>query len=201
MCIKHAGFRSILTNSEFKGIAAVIVDEAHCIAQWGGDFRTAYSELSKLRSFFPPDIPILAVSATLSGPALREVRASLGIDVDTSFFLNLGNDRPNLAYSVHEIKSADDYDSLKPFLTRTTHAPATSDDLVKSLIFVNAVNTSQIVTRTIRSWLPPQLRKYVQFLHAHRSPQAKRRIMRQFRDGEILILIATEAAGMVRYLT
>ncbi|KDR67601.1 hypothetical protein GALMADRAFT_34185, partial [Galerina marginata CBS 339.88] len=53
MCLKHHEFCSKLTATQFQDICAVVIDEAHCVGQWGGDFRTAYSKLGKLRSFFP----------------------------------------------------------------------------------------------------------------------------------------------------
>jgi len=112
MCIKHPEFRRTLTDSDFRDVVAVIIDEAHCISQWGGDFRTVYAELAKLRAFFPPHIPILGASATVTPQTFREIRTSLGIDLDTCFFLNLGNDRPNISYHVHQMKSAIDYEAL-----------------------------------------------------------------------------------------
>ena len=65
MCLKHEEFRRHLVDTKFEGICAVIVDEMHCISQWGGDFRKAYGDLSKLRAFFPPHIPISDVTARL----------------------------------------------------------------------------------------------------------------------------------------
>ena len=182
MCLKHDGFREILTGSSFKDICAVIIDEAHCMSQWGGDFRPAYSELSKLRSFFPSHIPILATSATLNPAALQEVRSQLAIDADKCFFLNLGNNHPNISYSVLPINSSTDYDALKPLLSRKPN-PSTADDLIKSIVFVNAVTSTQLTARKVRSWFPPHLRKYVDYIHAHRTPWAKRRSMRHFRKG------------------
>ncbi|KAF9536359.1 P-loop containing nucleoside triphosphate hydrolase protein [Agrocybe pediades] len=195
MCLKNADFRRILSGSEFNDITAIIVDEAHCISQWGGDFRPSYSEMGKLRAFFPPHIPILATSATLTKEALKEVRSSLSIDADRSFFLNLGNDRINIAFSAHEIKSSTDYEALKPHLLRIAQ-PTSRTDIDKSIVFVNSKLTTQIVAHVVRSWLPPHLRDCVDFLHALRSERGKRRAMRRFRKGETRILIATEAAGM-----
>jgi len=176
MCLKHDPFRNVLTSMSFQDICMVIVDEAHCIAQWGGDFRTAYGKIGKLRAFFPPHISILAMSVTLTASALLEVHSQLSIDADDCFFLNLGNDCPNIAYSVHPMNSATDYESLLPLLTNKPE-PSTPDDLIKSLVFVNKVLPAQLTARVIRAWLPKHLRKYVDYMHAHRTPKARRRAM------------------------
>lgn len=196
MCFKHDEFRAALTTSTFEDICAVVIDEAHCISQWGGDFRPSYSELGRLRAFFPPNIPFFGTSATLNPSALQDLRGQLSIDPESSFFLNLGNDRHNIAYSVLPLNSTKDYAALKPLLSRT-HTPSRPDDLFKTIVFVNAVNTTQLAKRAICEWLPPDLHQYVTFLHAHRTPRARRRAMKRFRKGQARILVATEAAGMV----
>ena len=43
-------------------VLVVIVDEAHCISQWGGDFQPAYAELEKLRAFIPTNTPLLLIT-------------------------------------------------------------------------------------------------------------------------------------------
>ena len=198
MCLKHSGFRSVLTTSKFDNISAVIVDEAHCIAAWGGEFRMAYSKLAKLRTFFPPHIPILTTSSTLTPPALREVCTSLMIDLDDSFFLNLGNDCPNISYSIHKINSSEDYNALKPHLTHHAN-PSTPDDFIKSVIFMNTVVPTHVLVQEVRSWFPCHLRDCIDFLHAHHSPHAKKRALQRFRNGQTRILIVTESAGMVSH--
>lgn len=76
MCFEHEAFCKILKEENFnKDICAIIVDEAHCISQWGGDFRKVYALLEKLRAFFPQGIPILATSATLNQPVLRDAQS------------------------------------------------------------------------------------------------------------------------------
>jgi len=196
MCLQHAGFRRMLTDGNFQNICAVYVDETHCIGQWGGEFRPAYSELNKLRAFFPPHIPIYATSATLTESTLREARTSLGIDIANSFFLNLGNDRPNISYEVHHMDSAHDYNSLKPYISRKPK-PRRSTDLIKTIIFTNTVSSTQLIAKRIRKWLPHHLRSSVDYISSRRTPSARRRVMRHFRQGKVKTLIATEIAGMV----
>src|SRR5882762_5692899 len=135
MCFEHEAFRKILKEESFnKDICAIIVDEAHCISQWGGDFCKVYALLEKLRAFFPLGIPILATSATLNQPALRDVRLKLAIDAEASFFLNLGNDRPNIAMHVKRINGSDDYESLRSHLAEGV---SSADDFKKTIVFTN----------------------------------------------------------------
>lgn len=148
MCLKHTEFCKILTD-HFDNITTIIIDKVHCISQWGGDFCTTYSMLGKLCAFFPPSIPILATLATLPPLALNEICRQLSIDTDNSFHLNLGNNHPNMAYAIHTMKSADNFKTLKPFLTHTKSAPAAADDFIKSIVFVNSVSTAQICARKI----------------------------------------------------
>lgn len=177
----------------------VVIDEAHCISQWGGDFRKDYGQLERLRAFFPSHVPFLATSATLTPPALRDVQNHLGIELDKAFFLNRGNDRPNVCMSVQHVKSPTDYDAILPLLSSTSEAPTAVEHLRKTIVFVNSVIGSQALARHIKEQLPEALRGCVDVLHAQRTPRAKRRVMKNFRDGKTLILIATEAAGMVSH--
>jgi superfamily II DNA helicase RecQ len=185
----------MLTDEKFQeNICAVIIDEAHCISQWGGDFRKAYALLEKLRALLPPNIPFLATSATLPPLALHEVRSKLAIDAASSFYINLGNDRPNIAMCVQEINASDDYEALRPLLA---HNVTSREHLEKTIVFAHTVNATQMTCKKVRLFFPKPLRKYVDYLHSLRTPTAKRRVMRRFRQGKVMILIATEAAGMV----
>ena len=71
MCIKHAEFRRTLTDSEFQNVGALIVDEAHCIVQWGGEFRTAYSEIGKLDKTGEYGADLLGSLGVVSRPSGR----------------------------------------------------------------------------------------------------------------------------------
>ena len=74
----------------------MVVDEAHCIKQWGTEFWKHYTSLETLRSFVPRGVPVLATSATMPPDTLDNVRLLLGITAEKSFHLNLGNDRHNI---------------------------------------------------------------------------------------------------------
>ncbi|KAJ7199390.1 P-loop containing nucleoside triphosphate hydrolase protein [Mycena pura] len=196
MCFEHQEFRKYLRDEQTgKRIRAVIIDEAHCASQWGGDFRPHYALLHRLRALLPVGTPILATSATLSQCALTEVCSGLDLDLGRSFYVNLGNDRPNITPSVVHMKSSKDYEAVFPHLPDPANVKS-ADDFSKTIVFTNAVKKTQVLCRILRRRYAPEVRGAIDFLHSHRTAKAKRRVMRDFRKGKIKILIATEAAGM-----
>ncbi|KIK78209.1 hypothetical protein PAXRUDRAFT_164620 [Paxillus rubicundulus Ve08.2h10] len=194
MALKNNQFNSLLAMPAYhKHMIGIVVDEAHCISQWGGDFRPAYSELDKLRSFVPLNIPIYATSATMSPPVLAEVRRILHINPVESFYLNLGNNRCNVTQECRIIPNATDTSALD-FVYEGAES---ADDLPCALIFVNKVLDSQLVWRRSQEILPTHLQNSVDYLNARRSSPSKKLVLQRFQDGQTRVLIVTEIGGMV----
>ena len=78
-------------------LALFAIDEAHCVSQWGHDFRPEYLQLSTLRERFP-DVPRIALTATADEPTRREIVDRLGLAAARVFIG--GFDRPNIRYRV-----------------------------------------------------------------------------------------------------
>src|SRR3569833_1110894 len=78
-------------------LALFAIDEAHCVSQWGHDFRPEYMQLSVLHERFP-DVPRIALTATADEPTRREIIARLGLEQARVFIS--GIDRPNLRYRI-----------------------------------------------------------------------------------------------------
>ena len=78
-------------------IALFAIDEAHCVSQWGHDFRPEYLQLSVLHERYP-DVPRIALTATADAPTRREIAARLGLE-DARAFVS-GFDRPNIRYAI-----------------------------------------------------------------------------------------------------
>ena len=78
-------------------IALFAIDEAHCVSQWGHDFRPEYLQLSVLHERYP-DVPRIALTATADAPTRREIADRLGLG-DARVFVS-GFDRPNIRYAI-----------------------------------------------------------------------------------------------------
>ena len=97
MCLGESGFVALLKEPRWsRDICFMVIDEAHCIKQWGAEFRKHYASLETLRSFVPRGVPVLATSVTMPPVTLDHVRTILGMATEKSFHLNLGNDRNNV---------------------------------------------------------------------------------------------------------
>ncbi|KAI9067172.1 P-loop containing nucleoside triphosphate hydrolase protein [Trametes sanguinea] len=175
-------------------IAAFIIDEAHCISQWGGDFRPAYTELNKIRTYIHGGIPIGAFSATLPPSSLEDAFCTLQIRPEEVFHVNLGNDRPNIKLSVRVIKSLDDFSALNNLIAFDTFLY--SHEIPKTIIFANTRDLTQRLWRYIRSRICDHLHHAVDFVHSLRSQYSRIRTLTRFREGAVRILVGTESVGM-----
>src|SRR6478736_5009871 len=92
-------------------IAQIAIDEAHCISEWGHDFRPEYRELKKLREHLP-DVPIMALTATATERVRADVLKELELR-DPSFYVASFN-RPNLTYRV--VPKTQPYEQLLAFI-------------------------------------------------------------------------------------
>ena len=94
-----SGFRSVLTSLyRFEKIARIAIDEAHCVSEWGHDFRPDYLKLGELRDLLPK-VPILAVTATATAIVQKDIITVLKMKNPVSIFKS-SCFRCNLFYDV-----------------------------------------------------------------------------------------------------
>lgn len=170
----------------------VVIDEAHCITQWGEKFRKMYSNLHKLCSYVPAGTPLLITSATLPPPTLSEIRNTLEVHKGQSYDLNLGNDRSNITPIIWPMRAAkEDLDSLNFVVTAWKVPPRT-------VIYVNEKELARKACEHLWKLVTPEKRPEIDFIHAGRSPGPQKAVLKQFQEGKVSILCATEVVGMVR---
>ena len=160
-------------------LALFAIDEAHCISQWGHDFRPEYQQLSILKQRFP-GVPLLALTATADEPTRRDIIAQLGLG-DARVFV-AGYDRPNLFYQVVPKRSP--LDQLWRFLSARHPTDA-------GIVYCF---TRKTVDETA-SWLAARGRTTLPY-HAGLDPATRERNQEQFLREEGVIVTATIAFGM-----
>lgn len=163
------------------GLALFAIDEAHCVSQWGHDFRPEYQQLAILKERFA-DVPRLALTATADLRTRQEIIEHLALD-DPAVFIN-SFDRPNIRYQIQEIDQSSARQQLWRFI-QTHHA----DDA--GIVYC----LSRKKVEEIATWLSEQGRIALPY-HAGLPAELRRYHQERFLREDGIIMVATIAFGM-----
>lgn len=159
-------------------ISLFAIDEAHCVSQWGHDFRPHYTQLAQLAEQFP-QIPRVALTATADTPTRRDIVERLHLG-DGQTFID-GFDRPNIHYSI-AIKA-----NAKHQLLQFLKAHAGESGIVYCL--------SRKQTEETAAWLTGQGYEALPY-HAGLTTDIRARNQERFLREDAIIMVATIAFGM-----
>ena len=167
-------------------VSLVAIDEAHCVSQWGHDFRPDYLRLGDLREQL--DCPALALTATATQAVLTEIETEL--ELRSPVPVRSGLARPNLQFAVlrvgtQKVRLAELRAELESSGLRTSRGAG------RGIVYCSTRKTVETVAKTLRSE-----RFAVGYYHAGRTQLARERAQRAFDVGRTRVLVATNAFGM-----
>ena len=162
-------------------LALFAIDEAHCVSQWGHDFRPEYIQLSVLTERFP-SVPRIALTATADGPTRREIVSRLGLDTARQFISRF--DRPNIRYRISQSDGSGARNRLLSFI-RAEHPGAAG--------IVYCLSRKRV--EAVAGWLAEQGLTALPY-HAGLTPAEREHNQTRFLNEEGVIMVATIAFGM-----
>ena len=158
-------------------VSFVTVDEAHCISQWGYDFRPSYLSIAEIRQL-KPDTAILALTATATPKVIDDIQERLGFKQKNVFRMSF--ERSNLAYIVRE--TMDKYTELIHILNAVSGSAIVYVRSRKHASDMAQFLTSENISAT--------------FYHAGLEPAIKNQRQNSWQQNEVRVIVATNAFGM-----
>ncbi len=163
-----------------RGVSLFVVDEAHCVSQWGHDFRPAYLGLRPVRRHLG-NPPLLALTATAPPEVARDILTQLG--AEEAQVVNAGIDRPNLSLAVERTVN----DAVK----REALLRLLEDEPGPTLVYTATVRTAN----ELWAWLRDQGFEAGRY-HGALKKSERERAQSQFMGNQTRLLVATNAFGL-----
>lgn len=159
-------------------ITLVAVDEAHCISQWGYDFRPSYLRIAELRYALPPSVPFIALTASATPLVQQDIIDRLQLKKPAEFRQSF--DRPELAYRVFQADS-----KINKMLEALEKVPGSS------IVYCSTRKRTQDVARLLMLQGIP-----ADFYHAGLPQEQRSARQKAWIEGEVRVMVCTNAFGM-----
>ena len=173
---ERIGTRLFRNYAQVMNVSYIVVDEAHCISQWGYDFRPDYLAIGKLRDIV--DAPVIALTATATPAVADDIMERLGFE--QKCLIKSGFERPNLSYIVRQFE-----DKLGQLLNICANVPGTGIVYVRSrrraeelaaFLAANGISSS--------------------FYHAGLGQDSRSDRQERWKKDDIRVMVCTNAFGM-----
>ncbi len=180
----NPSFKRLLADAR---VSMVAIDEAHCLSQWGHDFRPEYLRLAELVEL--TGAPTIALTATATGPVIDEIVSRLGLNSPTVVRGDFS--RPNLQFDVeHHRGDATRLESLIAALeSADLRGPKSGNG--RAIVYCSTRKKTESVAKELTS-----AGFSAAYYHAGRTALARERAKRAFDTGRRRVLVATNAFGM-----
>jgi ATP-dependent DNA helicase RecQ len=158
-------------------ITLVAVDEAHCISQWGYDFRPSYLRIARLRGELP-EVPFLALTATATLEVVDDIQEKLKFREKN--VLRASFERKNLVYTVKRVEDKDRY--LQDLLHRLPGS---------GIVYARSRKKTRELSGMLR-----EAKISADYYHAGLTPDSRSRKQNEWMSGRTRVIVATNAFGM-----
>ncbi|MDE6369084.1 MAG: RecQ family ATP-dependent DNA helicase, partial [Muribaculaceae bacterium] len=158
-------------------VSAIVVDEAHCISQWGYDFRPSYLAIKELRTLFP-DAPVLALTASATPDVVADIAKELNLANPQIFSKSFARD--NISYIVRRDEHKEG--RLLRVLANTTGS---------AIVYVRSRRRCRELADMLRL-----AGISADFYHAGLMPEEKADRQDRWKSGDVRVIVATNAFGM-----
>ena len=173
---ERLGTRLFKNYVQEMNISFIVVDEAHCISQWGYDFRPDYLQIGNLREM--TDAPVIALTATATPAVAEDIMTRLRFEERT--LLKTGFERPNLSYIVRKCE-----DKLGQLLSICTSVAGTGIVYVRS-----RKKTEELAALLTANGISAS------FYHAGLGPDSRADRQEKWKTDKIRVMVCTNAFGM-----
>lgn len=163
-------------------VTLLAVDEAHCVSEWGHDFRPDYSRLGLFRERYLQNVQTIALTATATPLVRDDIGQLLGLKKPHVFVTGFA--RKNLRFKVlHANSDRDKEEQLQTYLSAQTGA---------GIIYAATRKRCE----ELAEWLPQRLGRPIGVYHAGLEPHQRKQVQDDFMSGKLSAIVATNAFGM-----
>ncbi len=160
------------------GISRIVVDEAHCISQWGYDFRPDYLEIAAIRDIIGRQVPVIALTATATPVVAKDIQEKLGFRKENLLTGDFA--RPNLSYVFRKTE-----DKMGQLLKVCESVEGSG------IVYVSRRKSAEDIAAFLRS-----RGIGADAYHAGMPHQARSRVQEAWQGGQTRIIVSTNAFGM-----